>query len=288
MQLSDIRDEVKRALGNRTDIADSRYDRWINWAYLDICGFHKKRIYKPTRFHALEKDIIFQSAYYTDTLPGGSVGDNYVDIPATFSSVDDYYNKAVIVIGTQRRMVYDYDGALHRCYVTPDWDTNPDGTETFELSLRYYNITTHLGIDVDNNLFGIQQIVLLETGTPLTPKLWKKVAYIGYSDIGTPTVFARRGNDIIFNMAFDSQQTVQIFYYSLPSLLVNDTDEPIIPEYMHEVVVLGGIARGFERLMEAERAQKAKEDYLAGMIDKYNSFEIEDTNISDGVKVKLA
>ena len=286
MQLQDIRDEVKRALGNRTDITDARYNRWINWAYLDICGFHKKRIYKPTRYHALEKDIIFTSAYYTDTLAGG-VGNNYVDIPATFSSENDYYNKAVIVIGTQQRMVYDYDGTLHRLYVTPDWDTNPTGTETFELSLRYYDIHAHMGIDTDNNLFGIQQIVLLQTETPLTPKLWKEVALTGFSDIGTPSNFTRRGSNIVFDVAFDSAQTVQVFYYSLPSLLVNDTDEPIIPRYMHEVVVLGSIWRGFERLMEVERAQKAKDDYLAGMIDKYNSFEIEDTNISDGIKVKL-
>ena len=49
-----MEDEVTKALGNRTDLTQARYLRWLNWAMFDICGFFRKRNFPAKRIHELE------------------------------------------------------------------------------------------------------------------------------------------------------------------------------------------------------------------------------------------
>lgn len=61
MTVQEMRDELASSLGNRGDLADARYVRWLNWALYDICGFHQKRAFAPKRFHELEDRETFSS-----------------------------------------------------------------------------------------------------------------------------------------------------------------------------------------------------------------------------------
>jgi len=61
MTLRSMVDEVKASLGNRTDITDQRYLSWLNWAYYDVCGFHKKQLLGPKMFRFLEGRTSFQA-----------------------------------------------------------------------------------------------------------------------------------------------------------------------------------------------------------------------------------
>ena len=111
----------------------------MNWALLDVCGMHRKRLFRPQRFHVLEESTTFSLPVHSFTV-GSDDGDNYLELSGDTED-DDYYNDMVVKItdydetsaGTdtpdglldQVRLIKDFNGTTDVATVTEDWTENP-------------------------------------------------------------------------------------------------------------------------------------------------------------------
>ncbi len=295
MTAQELIDEVSASLGNRTDITTARYLTWLNWAQYDLCGFHEKRLFPSKRFHELEGDYIFSSAPITDTAQGGAAAS--IILAAVSSAVDDYYNSTVIKItsGTgsgQQRLIVDYVGATRVATVDQDWDTEPDNTSVYETYRYRWHLSTDIGLDPKENVWIVEAIEQLESGSNLEQKEWGNVA-LGKkwsASLGAPTTFARRGSYIVFNTAVNSTTWYRLLTYNFPTRLVAtalDT-EPILADFIHEAIAAGAIYRGFAKLMEPERAASAKSEYISIARNKLGTMQLEKMITKTGMKMRFS
>jgi len=117
MTTAELIEELAAKLGNRTDITDERYVRWLNWSMLDIGGFHRQKLFPSVWFHELEDTILFTLAPLTGTVVAAT--GTTVTLDTTAVAQADYYNDTVIELtdytGTapdgllgQERLILDY------------------------------------------------------------------------------------------------------------------------------------------------------------------------------------
>jgi hypothetical protein len=297
--------ELRASLGNRTDIVDARYIRWLNWAMLDVCGFHKKRVFPPKRFHILEGKILLNAQVISGTVAAAS--DNSFTLEAgDIVAVADYYVDTVVKLtaydetgaGTetpdnllnQERLITAYDQATGIATVSEDWDVNPDEYTTYEIYRRYFDIVNDIGLNPRMQIWAFEKIEYAEDGSPLSQKSWEILTGADIiSGQGLPTEFAWRGSHLVFNNTLNEDKVFRIYYYRYPTLLTEtDMDAQCeVPEDWHEVIVQGGTWRGFKALMEPERSQEARELYRDMGINKITSFQIADGTITHGFKMRF-
>lgn len=278
-------DELQRALGNRTDISEARLVRWLNWAMLDLCGFHRKRVFPAKRFHQLEGQTTFSLTVESGTAQDG--GSTSITLSATASSEDDYYNDQVISCNGEEKVITDYSGGTHVATVHSAWSTDPESGDDYTIHRRKYPITGATGLTEDQ-VWTIMRLEEIDTGGELTHRDWRDVAGGQPTQLQEPGSFARYGDHIIFNTAPEEQVSFRCYYYRLPTLLATGslTEECDLSEQWHETIVLGAIWRGHERLMEPERAQQARQLYVDEAANRLDDYMIEDIFIERGIKVR--
>lgn len=88
---------------------------------------------------------------------------------------------------------------------------------------------------------------------------------------GTPIGFTVIGDNIRFLAPASSQRTYTVLGELKFQLLVDDSDEPLIPEEFHQVLVHGAISEGL-RLENDPTWQAAEEDYKVGYEDMKGSY----------------
>jgi hypothetical protein len=290
-------DELRLSLGNRTDITDARYVQWLNWAQYDLCGFHRKRAFPSLRFRALEKRMLWNISVVTGTAQSGS--STGIVLAAGSSSTDDYFNDCVIELtdysGTapdnllnQKRIITDYDGATLTCTLDEAWDVNPDANTVYKIYRREYDIQTFLGINPTQTLWAIERLETVR-GTEIEKKDWESLIYTdGTGAISSvPEKFARRGETIVFDKWIEEDIAFRVWYYQYPTLLNSGapTVEPSLPEPWHEIIVIGGVWRGFDKLMEPDRADAAYKKYEDEATNRINQYQVEDASIKRSFKV---
>jgi hypothetical protein len=59
-----------------------------------------------------------------------------------------------------------------------------------------------------------------------------------------------------------------------------------LPVYWHELLVLGAVYRGFQKLMEPDRAAEAYEQYNREVVNRLDDDELENAFISTGLRVR--
>lgn len=299
MTAGEMIDELQASLGNRTDITDARYATWLNWALYDLCGFHRKRMFTPARFRVLEGKIVFTISPVSGTVTAAAAGTVTVGgWAATY--VDDYFNDCVIEVtahsGTapdgllnQTRVITDYTGASGLITIDEDWATNPDTDTTISIYRRIFDLETLTGLDPDDALWAIERLETLR-GTEIEKKDWEDLINVDISEATAevPEEYARYGDTLIFDSAIEDDLALRMWYYRYPTAFdsANQTVECELPESWHEIVVLGAIYRGFEKLMEPDRALEAKAQYVDEATNRITAYQLEDEHIERQLKAR--
>lgn len=289
--------ELRASLGNRTDITDARYVTWLNWAQYDLCGFHQKRVFPSLRFRGLEAKFFLNLPVVTGQVTA------FTDSTFTLSGVlqpDGFFDDCVVRItghtGTppdnligQTRSIVAYSGVTGVATIDEDWDVNPDTDTEYEIYQREFDLEEFGNISVSTDLWAIERVETLR-GYEIHGKDWEDIVHRDpRSSIGRlPSEYARRGNYIIFDIAPEEPISLRIWYYRFPPMLTaTDPDqESVLPEAWHEIVVLGAVWRGHEALMEPARAEEAFTVYKDRATHRINQYQIEDRQISRGLKVR--
>jgi hypothetical protein len=306
MTTQEMIDEVRASLGNRTDITNERYVQWLNWALFDVCGQHRKRSANSRVFKCLERVATFPAIISSGTVTSAT---SSTMISSTFSEVDsNYYNNFIVEIsdfdedgaGTdtpdglldQKRVIVSYTPSTGSVTIAPDWDTTPTGTYTsFNLYQRMYGLnSTIISNLADTGVWGIQRLEDVENGTVLEMQAWTDIAKGDFTQLGTPTAFGHRGDYILFNITPDEERWFRLWYYTYPTQLTssNLSGESNLPEYWHEIIVLGAVYRGFQKLMEPDRASQALVDYTNSLTNRIDSDEIENGYIAHSFKLRMS
>jgi len=274
-------DELKRSLGNRTDISDERYVRWLNWAILDVCGFHRKRMYRPVRFHELESKLLFKVNVIDATLSNAT--DSTVEVSgADISSKIDAYTDCAITVGGSTYFIIDYDGSV--VTIAGTWDTNPVGGDVGTIHKRFYDIEDDIGFSPKEELWVIEKMSRVPSGEELSQIKWDDLEEKALTETGVPSEFARYGNNLVLIPTPSEDYTYRMYIYKFPATLdvaVSDA-ECILPDTYDEVIVLGAMWRGYQKLMEPERAGQAQKHYLAEIDNRHEAHFMEDGNIRKG------
>lgn len=304
MTTTQMIDEVRRSLGNRTDIADDRYVRWLNWSLLDICGMHRQRAFPARRFKQLEKTFLF-------TLPVG-VGDaqsatsTTAELAAALQKAgqDDYYNDAVVKVTDydetaagadtpddlldQERLITDYVAATNTITISEAWDVNPDAYTELSIYRRRYNVLDTSSYDMLDDIYAFQHVQKASDATEIELVDWDELLDISPFTFGEPTKIARRGDEFLLDSCPESALTIRAYVYMFPALF--DADEPDadspLPDNWDEVIVTGAVARGFEKLMEPDRSNEATDKYIELATDRVEESAIMAGHMSKGFRIR--
>lgn len=289
--------ELRASLGNRTDITDERYVTWLNWAQYDLCGFHQKRVFPSLRFRTLEAKFFLSLPVVSGTVVAATDSTFILSgAPQPAGFYEDCVVRIVDHAGVppdgligQTRTIVAYAGLTHTATIDEDWSVNPDSDTQYEIYRREFNLETFGSISTSEDLWAIERVETLR-GMEIVNRDWEVLVHRdSRQSLGSvPTEFARRGEYIIFDIAPVEPISLRVWYYRFPPRLsaVDLDGESSLPEAWHEVIVLGGIWRGHEALMEPARADEAFQLYKDRAIHRVNQYQIEDRQIERGLKMR--
>lgn len=300
MTVQEMVDEVKASLGNRTDITDARYVQWLNWAQLDFCGRWARRGMNSRNFKVLERSILFETTVLEDQCAStpannytiylsathqGTTTNQYVDYVIELTDYD-YAGAGLTeapagLLGQKRTIVWS-GTADPSVQVTPDFTVRPDQYTSYALYKRVYNIGAEINLDPRHVLWAIQRIEAVDGGTTLTMKPWGALVGTDYTNTGTPSAYAHRGESILFDVTPETEEWYRFYYYMHPTAMTatNMSTACVLPENWHEFVVLGAVYRGFAKLMEPDRAAEALAEYLQAIAQRIDEEAIENRNMA--------
>ena len=279
MTAQQMLNELAADLGNRTyltpnGVGQDRLLQWLNWGLLEVCGLHRKRAFNPQYFKALEAKALWSTSILTGTV--AAAASNTVTLAAAHTELAaNFYQDWVIALTAydedsagseapegllnQAQVIVGYNPATNQVTTAEAWTATPDAYTTYTLYKRIYNINTDCGINPSTTLYGIQALEQAANGNKLTNAHWTQCVGESFSSLGTPGKFARRGNNLILSPTPDSAIYFRLWYYRYPTMLTVELldQECELDTQWHEVVVQGALARGFESLMEPDRAAEA-------------------------------
>ena len=298
MTTAEMLDELRASLGNRTDITDARYTLWLNWALYDLCGFHRKKLLPSLRFRVLEGKFIVSVPVVTDTATAGAA--STITLAVGSSAVDDFYKDRVLELTdydgdapdgllNQTRIILSYVGATRVATLDEAWTVNPDASTDYSIYQHEIDILTVVGLDPDITFWSLERLESVR-GTEIDKKDWQDMVGIDFSSaVGDiPSEYARHGDSILFDMAINETLALRGWYYMHPTALADTSPDVIceLPLNWHEVIVLGAVHRGFEKLMEPERALEARAQYVEEAANRLTEQELDDGSISRGLKAR--
>jgi len=296
MTTAELIEELAAKLGNRTDITDERYVRWLNWSMLDIGGFHRQKLFPSVWFHELEDTILFTLAPLTGTVVAAT--GTTVTLDTTAVAQADYYNDTVIELtdytGTapdgllgQERLILDY--TLGRVATLGEaWTVNPDANTDYMVRRRVIRLGVDITEDATDDIYAILRLERANDGTEIEHVAVQELMHNDPFSVGDPTQYARHGNSIIFDAAPEESTSFRAWVYRYPAPLVASapTVEPVFPEQWHEVILLGALWRGFESLMEPDRAKEAETMYVSAAVNRNTALSVENPFINRGFTLR--
>jgi len=305
MTTQELVNELAAELGNRTDlntVGYVRYITWLNWALLDICGMHRKRAHSPRWFKNLERSALFKLPY-NERLVAAAVTPSTTTLtlaaadllaPAT---VDDYYIDHVLYFGTtapaalqgKAYLIVDYDALTGVVTVDSAFAATPvEGVTKYAILRKHVSFEDIIMLNPHDVIFGVQKLEEAVSGSALEQKQWFDSVGTDFRTIGTPSTFTCRDSGLLLDVCSIVERWYRLWYYRYPTLLVGDNNglqaECDLPEQWHEVILLGAAWRGFESLMEPDRASQAQERYMQELTNKFDSYMIELDHMDHGIK----
>lgn len=301
MTTAELVDELRRKLGNRTDIADDRLVRWLNWSMLDLCGFHRQRVFPSVWFHELEEALLLHIVPESGYAQAGA--DLTITLAASASDVADRFNDTVVAITGydevsavtdtpeglvgQERLITDYTTA-RVATVDSEWDVNPDEYTEYTIYRRKLIAGVHMPEDFKTNVYAILKLEYAKTGSEVEHVAWESLAHSDPMATGNPGKYSRHGDTLIFDSAPTEPVVFRAWVYNYPPQLdvLVPTGETILPDQWDEVILLGALWRGFESLMEPDRATEAKQQYVDSATNKNSTYAVEAPHIERGIRVR--
>ena len=273
--------EVRQRLGNRTDINDARIIRWLNWAMLDLCGFNRQRVFPSVWFHELEDQMLITVNPITGEVQ--DVDDDRIQLEVSNLTAASFVDSVIRVGGTDR-LITNYDGAW--AWIDP---VEPEVEIGDGYSVHFRSpLLSAINIDMVSNVWAILEMEIASTGTTLEHVEWKELKGLSPTQIGTPQKYARHGNRILFDVAPAVRTAFRAFVYKFPAQLRESEPnrETDLPDQWDEVVVQGAVWRGFEALMEPERAMEAFEQFKSAATNRNSSYAVEAPSVRRSFKVR--
>jgi hypothetical protein len=307
MTTQEMVNELAAELGNRTDLTVAPYTRyitWLNWALLDICGMHRKRAHAPRWFKTLERSTLFKLPYnerLVSALPSTTTLTLDAADRVAPANVDDYSNDCVLYFGTtapaalqeKTYLIVDYDALSGVVTVDSAFAASPvPATTKYAILRRRIDFEDVILLNPNDAIFGVQRLEEALTGSALEQKPWFESVGTDFRTTGTPSTFMCRDSGIFMDVCSIEERWYRLWYYRYPTLLAGDVNglqaECDLPEQWHEVVVLGAAWRGFESLMEPDRANQAHERYMQELTNKFDSYMIEQDHMDLSIKRRFS
>lgn len=278
MTTAQMIDELRRSLGNRTDISEERYVRWLNWAILDICNPKPVRGIPARRFHELEDMIMFSPTVYEGTV--NNCTETTLELTGAYSS--DIVG-ARIEVGDYVRTIVSLTANV--VGVSPVLPEVPEDGEEFRILRDKFHIEDDVGISPKDSLWAIKRMLNVTTDEEIPQVVWSDMKSLVN---GSPTEFARYGDYLQYNVPLNNDKAYRLLIYRYPQMLSHEEPDgrTNLPIVWDEVVVLGAIYRGFDKLMEPERANSAKDKYIRALTTMQDSYYQEDGHISKRITAR--
>lgn len=271
MTLSEIRDAVWQELGElpncdpSTATGKALLDGWINRGYKKI-AFWKFGDGNQVRFSATEGEVFFKTVVVTGTVSSSTT--STVTLDSSAGSNDDQYNGWVLEIGSERRLIVDYDGGTRTATVAVAYDTAPTGA--YSLFKRFMKFAKSTDVGASENIIlssvsavkEVQKLVLLDGEVEIVPATRTETFVGGLVSPARPSSYLRRGAQIIFDSPVDEELWIHMEYAKIPDDLVEDDDEPLLPETFHEAVMMWALWRGYKWTQETDMAYTTKQDLI--------------------------
>jgi len=301
MTLSLLRNEIWQQIGEPSDLdpsSDTQYNSGpllnfvVNEAQRYIAFWRNPKTGANFYFKNLFGRMNFEHQIITGTLDADSTSTTIV-LPSGSSTTDDYYNDWVVTVGSENKLLVDYDGSSLTGTLPTSWSTTPESGDTYTLAKNFlwllssshsfvaYHITLPsetYRYRADGNLVDILRILDLEDNRELAISPYDETYIATLTDTGTPTAYRQIGNTLYLDRVPDEDIWYRIDYLRAPTELSAATDEPEIPEEFHYGIVLWGRWWGYARQQASPEAYAAKrdlEDFLetrTGTQYFYNTF----------------
>ncbi len=283
MTLELLRNEIWQQIGEPTDLdptTDIQYGglpllTWVaNEGQRQIAFWKDPATQRIYRHPQLEGEFFFQAKARDETLEAQTgMATNQILLPAGVSTTDDAYVGWVLATASETKLVVDYVGATRVLTLDSVFTTAPAVADVVSLCPRkqYMVLSTHaLAADnivlpvasdrfrAEGNFLEVLQLKNVTQGQEL--RLADRVRDFDLYAVGAPTLYARVGNMLVFNSAWDTQDWLKMDYYRAPTEMVLDDDEPELAEPFHYAIALWGLAWGFRRAGDNASAYAVKRD----------------------------
>lgn len=275
---------------------------WINQALLRISNWEYPDG-SILRFRSLRKSLYFKAKpAFTGTVISATT-DSVTLLGFAPNNRDDQFNGWLIEIDSglgngQKRLVIDTDGLTvnnSTLTVHQDWVIQPDTTSTFKLYKRFFKLTPvmavatvdeyHILADGSNEFGDILNIRDITTLQDLAQPLKTDLFTAGILSKGVPSSFMLEGDQITFDVPFDTSRTYEVQYYAHPTKLVNINSVTELTAPFHEAIVQWAVHSLQMRDQDFNGAYATKRDLQELMNSLRNSGEMNYENTQTGVTV---
>lgn len=287
MTLAEMQEQIWRFIGEPSDLYDddtATYDSEltlaINEGLRQVATWRDPQTGRAVRYPALFGETFFQPYRETGTLDADGTTTTVV-LPAGSSAVNDAYNGWTIEINSETRVIMDYVGSTLTATVNDAFDSAPATSDTYELTKNFIQLlaSTHslVGFHLSKPTgFLAPQRILNLTDSEELSRASRTETYISQgSEIGTPTEFYFKDDRLVFNFAFEEDSWLKMEYTRLPAELSASSDEPELPEYYHQGIVLWGRWWGYAREQALQEAYASKQDFVDFMRQRIGMYHFE-------------
>lgn len=251
MNFGQIYGEVVNRLGNRTDIT-TRVKQWVNQAIFSIATSYK--------FYELEVSATGTTVSETKAYTNPSDLRILLDLSCSKEQVwsaNTTYSSILIIPTTFNGHKYTgtgVSGSTEPTWPTGIGETVTDGTITW----------------VESGLEGV---------TKLTQADWRVLDKSNTTN-SNPNRYVRYGNSIELNPIPNGKYRLSIRYLKRVASLVNDSDEPVLPDEWIEAIILRACWIGAMSLQMFDSEKAFKEEYALYVMErkpdyKESSFDME-------------
>lgn len=272
---------------------------WINMAITRIANWE----YPDgtiLRFRHLRKSFFFKSRVALAGTVLSSTADT-VTLPGVTTNRANQFSGWIIEItgglgsGQKRIVIGDTGATPDVLQVHQDWTTQPNGTSTFSLYKRFFDLVpasvagtvddymiSRDGVEDVADILKLRDITTLQDMGPAPRTELFTATMLGK---GLPTSFRFEGSRIVFDTPFDTSRAFEVLYYAHPTPLVSSSDPIPLSSPFHEAIMLWAVHSLQMRAQDFNGAYATKRDMQELMTTLRNNGEMELENEQSGLVV---
>lgn len=313
MTLDLIRKEIWEHIGEPSDLdpsSDTSYSSGplltfvANEGQRQVAGWRDPQSGRIFRVKSLINELFYQTTYISGDLSSDATSTTITFPVGDVEDDDDRYNGWVVVVGSEVKLIVDYDGATYTGTVHEEWTTTPESGDSYELYKSFDLLLPsdhdwvgeHISLPSETNrsqatgnLIEVLKIEdLADQRTLERPSRDEDFLTNLMSSGGDPSEWMRIGNKVIYDQNIPEEKWMKMEYFRLPTEMADDTDEPEIPEHLQWGIVLWGIQWGYSRHQEPSMKWSAKQDFVDFMRSATSTYSLEYERSDDAGRLQLS